>query len=161
MTGFTNIERIHIKNSLILDSFELLHSAGQRGYEAVALFAGFEAGKSFQVEKVIFPKQYGYNLDQGLMYSVNGEELHRINVWLYENKMSLIAQIHSHPREAYHSEMDDRFPIVDTYGGISIVVPNFASEIFSLKDCAIYRLSLNKTWDELKLTEIETLFRIE
>jgi len=161
MTGFTNIERIRIENSLILQAFELLRSAGERGYEAVALFAGFEAGKSFQVEKIIFPKQYGYNLDQGLMYSVDGEELHRINVWLYENKMSLIAQIHSHPGEAYHSEMDDRYPIVDTYGGISIVVPDFASGIISLKDCVIYRLSLNKTWDELKSTEIETLFQID
>lgn len=161
MTGFTDIERIHIENSLILDAFELLRSAGEKGYESVALFGGFEAGNSFYVKKVIFPKQYGYNLDQGLMYSVDGEELHRINVWLYENRMSLIAQIHSHPGEAYHSEMDDRFPIVDTYGGISIVVPNFAFGIISLKDCMIYRLSLNKTWNELKLTEIETLFQID
>ena len=94
------------------------------------------------------------------MYAVEGEELHRINVWLYENKMKLIAQIHSHPSEAYHSEADDRFPIVDTYGGVSIVVPDFATGIITLNDWAIYRLSLNKTWDKLTNRQVNSLFLI-
>lgn len=160
MIGFTNIENISISSSHLLKAFDFLRYAGEKGVEAVALFAGVEINKTFQIKEVILPKQLGYILEQGLMYAVEGEELHRINVWLYENNMKLIAQIHSHPTEAYHSEADDRFPIVDTYGGISIVAPNFASDNISLKDCAIYRLSLDKTWDKLTNSEIDSLFQI-
>ncbi|MCE5205127.1 MAG: Mov34/MPN/PAD-1 family protein [Porphyromonadaceae bacterium] len=160
MIGLTNIERITVSKTVLLKAFDFLRYAGNKGVEAVALFAGSENDKTFQIKEVIRPKQMGYILEQGLMYAVDGDELHRINVWLYENKMKLIAQIHSHPTEAYHSAADDRFPIVDTIGGISIVVPNFASGELLLKDCAIYRLSLNKTWDELSTSEIDSLFQI-
>lgn len=160
MIGFTNIENISISSSQLSEAIDFLQYAGGKGVEAVALFAGIEVDKIFQIKEVILPKQLGYILEEGLMYAVEGEELHRINVWLYENDMKLIAQIHSHPKEAYHSEADDRFPIVDTYGGVSIVVPNFASGKVLLKDCAIYRLSLNKTWDKLADPEIDSLFQI-
>lgn len=160
MIGFTNIKKILISNSQLSKAFNFLRYAGEKGVEGIALFAGIEIGETFQIKEVILPKQLGYILEQGLMYAVEGEELHRINVWLYENKMKLIAQIHSHPTVAYHSEADDRFPIVDTYGGVSIVVPNFASGEILLEDCAIYRLSLNKTWDKLANPEIDSLFQI-
>lgn len=159
MKGFLGIEKIVLNNSLLSEAFNFLRYAGSKGVEAIALFAGIEIGNTFHINKVIIPRQYSYILEGGLMYEVDGEELHRINVWLYENNMRLIAQIHSHPKEAYHSEADDRFPIVDTYGGISIVVPNFASGDILLKKCAIYRLSLDKTWDSLTSSEIDSLFQ--
>lgn len=161
MTGFTGIESISIWKSQLNDALNFLRYAGERGVEAVGLFAGIELEKTFLIKKVILPKQQGYILESGLMYAVEGDELHRINVWLYENKMKLIAQIHSHPTEAYHSEADDRFPIVDTIGGVSIVVPNFASGNVSLTDCAIYRLSCDKSWDELDMHGIKSLFTVK
>ena len=160
MIGFTNIDKIIVSKANLRKAFDFLNYAGGKRVEAVSLFAGYEEGNTFQVKEVIIPKQLSYILEQGLMYAVEGEELHRINVWLYENKMKLIAQIHSHPSEAYHSEADDRFPIVDTYGGVSIVVPDFATGIMTLNDWAIYRLSLNKTWDKLTNRQVNSLFLI-
>lgn len=154
------IDKITINNGILTKAFDFLNHVGEKNIEAVALFAGFEEGSTFHIKEVIIPEQSSYNLEQGLMYAVEGVELHRINVWLNENQMKLIAQIHSHPNEAYHSAVDDRFPIVDTYGGVSIVVPDFATGIISLNDWAIYRLSLNKTWDKLTNQEVDTLFKI-
>jgi hypothetical protein len=160
MIGFTHIEKITISELHISKAFNFLNYAGRKGVEAIALFAGYEADTTFHIKEVLIPKQLGYILEQGLMYAVEGEELHKINVWLYENNMKLIAQIHSHPSEAYHSATDDRFPIVDTYGGVSIVVPDFATGTMSLNDWAIYRLSLDKTWDELSNKQVNSLFKI-
>jgi len=160
MIGLTHIDKITISKRHISKAFDFLNYAGKKGVEAVSLFAGYEEGNTFHIKEVIIPEQLSYILEQGLMYAVEGEELHRINVWLYENNMKLIAQIHSHPSEAYHSAADDRFPIVDTYGGVSIVVPDFATGRISLNDWAIYRLSLNKTWDELTNKQVNLLFQI-
>lgn len=160
MKGFTNINTIVISKFHLKKAFDFLRSAGDKRVEGIALFAGFDEGSTFFIKEVVIPQQKSYILEQGLMYAVDGDELHKINVWLYENKMKLIAQIHSHPQEAYHSSADDRFPIVDTYGGISIVVPDFATGKVTLKETAIYRLSMSKTWDKLTLVEVDSLFKI-
>lgn len=160
MIGLTHIDKITISKQHISKAFDFLNYAGKKRVEAVSLFAGCEEGNTFHIKEVVIPRQLSYILEQGLMYAVEGDELHRINVWLYENKLKLIAQIHSHPREAYHSPADDRFPIVDTYGGISIVVPDFATGKMELNDWAIYRLSLNKTWEKLTSEVVKSLFQI-
>jgi proteasome lid subunit RPN8/RPN11 len=160
MKGLTGIERILILEKDLQQAFGFLRYAGTQRSEGVALFAGVAAGSVFHVKEVIIPKQTGYILESGLMYAVDGSELHKINVWLYSNDMELISQIHSHPSEAYHSEADDRFPIVDTYGGLSIVVPDFATGRMDLNDWAIYRLSSQKTWDRLRKRDVEKLIQI-
>ena len=160
MKGVLCINKITLNQKHLNEVFAFLRETGKNNVEGIALFAGIIHGNVFEEKAVIIPKQTGYILEEGLTYAVENEELHSINVWLYENKMQLIAQIHSHPSTAYHSSTDDRYPIVDTYGGISIVVPDFAINIFTLDKCAIYRLSLKKTWDKLTSTETKTLFQI-
>jgi hypothetical protein len=160
MNDLTKIEKIELSEEQLGIAIKFLKKAGQQQYEAVALFAGQKHNSIFKVEEVILPYQTSYKLEEGLMYAVDGEELHRINQYLFENNMELIAQIHSHPREAFHSSSDDRFPIVDTFGGISIVVPDFATGPINLKYWAIYRLSINGNWDSLGIADINDLFKL-
>lgn len=161
MKGYTHINSIMLSQENLEKAYKFLRYAGTKGVEGICLFAGHMKESSFIIKETIIPIQKGYIMEQGLMYAVESNELHNLNVWLYENKMQLIAQIHSHPREAYHSLADDRYPIVDSYGGISIVVPDFASGEVSLFDTAIYRLSLSKTWDKLTNQEVKSLFIIK
>ena len=81
------------------------------------------------------------------------------NLWLYENKLKLLAQIHSHPSEAYHSKTDDEFPIMTTLGGLSIVVPYFAKHRLNHLDWAYYRLFSETNWIELNQSEIKNLIK--
>ena len=84
------------------------------------------------------PRQTAYRLSEGLCVRVEGPELHRLNIWLYEHHELLAVQVHAHPTDAYHSETDDTYPIVTTRGGLSLVVqspqkytrsPRFAVDI--------------------------------
>jgi proteasome lid subunit RPN8/RPN11 len=160
MSGFQEIYRIIIPPKCIQKAYELLRYAGENRVEGVALFAGFEKNNEFYVSQTIIPKQTSYRLELGLLYAVDGDELHRINVWLYENNLSIIAQIHSHPNEAYHSETDDSYPIVATKGGISIVVPRFAIDPIDIKNWAVYRLSSENCWVELSYPETKKVIQI-
>jgi hypothetical protein len=56
--------------------------------------------------------------------------------------------------------MDNAFPIVATIGGLSIVVPDFASGTIALENWAVYRLSPGNEWIELDLQEKRALFKI-
>lgn len=160
MSMLSDIATIVFPQSCVNDVYEHLRECGQQGVEGVALFAGSISGSTFIVKAAIIPQQYTSRSEEGLMYMVKGEELHRINMWLYHNKMSLVAQIHSHPNEAYHSEADDAYPIITTVGGISIVVPNFGFGLICKDDWAVYRLSENGDWNQQSRNQVKTLIKI-
>ena len=151
--GYLHIEKIIFPYECLKIAYDHMRQAGEQRLEGVALFAGKEEGKVFKVESTIVPMQQAMSIEDGLLYAVDGDELYRINVWLYDNKMSLIAQIHSHPSRAYHSETDDAYPIIATVGGISIVVPDFATKGVDVAAWAVYRLIPQKGWTELSANE--------
>ncbi len=160
MTGLLNVERIIVPIKCIEDVYLHLRECGLKRLEGVALWAGIHMDTVFEIKATLIPKQISSRTEDGLLYSVDGEELHRINVWLYRNKMTLVSQIHSHPGEAYHSETDDKYPIISVIGGISIVIPDFAVKPFKLKDWAVYRLAGKEQWEELNFREVESLITI-
>lgn len=161
MTGYLNLRKFEFSSEIIIETYSFLRRAGVEGFEAVALFAGKIENQNAHITEVIFPEQKSYKLESGLMYAVDGEELHRINVWLYKKKLKLLGQIHSHPQDAYHSDADDAFPIMSTQGGLSIVVPDFAKHPLNPLEWAYYRLSKSGDWLELTESEIIDLIHIK
>lgn len=147
--GFSDITKLYLPKSCAVDAFDWMYNCGKRYVEGVALWAGVREGESFYIKKTIIPQQKAGNLEDGLIYFVDGEELHRISLELFDTGMQMIAQIHSHPNEAYHSETDDAYPIVTAIGGVSVVVPNFAKGGLNLYEWAVYRYFPESGWTEL------------
>jgi hypothetical protein len=117
-----------------------LRKAGGKGFEAFVFWSGMADGGVFEVLTAHVPEQTAYRTRNGLSVRVEGEALHRLNVWLYENGELLGAQVHAHPTDAYHSNTDDSFPIVTALGGLSLVVPDFCRRGL-LPGSAAYRLT--------------------
>lgn len=158
--GFLDIQRIKFPRKCAQTAIDALFTAGRRGVEGVALFAGTRDGDVFNITRTIIPEQSAGNVESGLLYVVQGNELHRIGLELFDAGLQLIAQIHSHPGAAYHSETDDAYPIVTVLGGISIVVPNFARGGVNLREWAVYQLSIDNTWVELSNEQKHNLIHI-
>ena len=78
---------------------------------------------------------------------------------LHRSGLLLLAQVHSHPGEAYHSEADDRYAIVTAEGGYSLVAPDFG-DAFAIPTCAVYRLDCGE-WLSLTDEEVRRLIRVE
>lgn len=60
----------------------------------------------------------------------------------------LLAQMHSHPGEAYHSPGDDERATSFHPGFISIVAPDFGMEVDSIEQCAIFEFD-GRTFGQL------------
>jgi hypothetical protein len=159
--GFLGVKTIIVPRAAVAEAHAHLERVGRAGFEGFALWAGVVEGRRFTVRRTIIPAQKGIKAEEGVCVRVESEELHRINVWLHEQGCALIAQIHSHPTDAYHSETDDAYPIVTTLGGISIVVPDFAQRSFMLEECAVYRLMPGEGWIDLSPVELKGLIRVE
>lgn len=159
MNDFEVITRVVFPDSLLLQAYQHFRVRGELGCEGVALWVGRAAGTVFHVSDIVIPAQSGINSDEGLAYVVETQALHRLNVWLHKEDLRMIAQIHSHPGEAYHSETDDLFPIVTTAGGFSLVVPYFGRGLPSLSQCAAYRLG-DEGWRKMSHAEVGETFQV-
>lgn len=161
MTGFENIRKIVVPAIATTETQRFLRAMGLRGSEGLVLWCGKSSGDRFEVTNILIPRQHAIRTPDGVCATVDGEELHRINMELYESGLRLIAQVHSHPSEAFHSDTDDEYSIVNTVGCVSLVVPDFAVRDFALGDCAIYRLAPSGEWKEISRREANALIEIQ
>lgn len=161
MSGFGDIEFVFVPRIVITETQGFLRSMGQRGYEGLVLWAGQSQGREFRVTNPLIPHQRASRTADGVFTSVDAEEMYRINLALFKSQLRLIAQVHSHPTEAYHSDTDDQHALVNTVGSLSLVVPDFAARSFNLDDTAVYRLDGSGIWQELGSRVVHSLIWIE
>ena len=142
------VRRFRIKANAIRATVKAIHSAGEDGYELFVIWSGTRDGDVFTVSNVHIPDQVSYKLDGGLCVRIDGCELHRLNVWLYETQQVVGVQVHSHPTDAYHSDTDNAYPVATLDGSLSIVLPYFGRDGWESSDIAAYRLEQDG-WNEL------------
>jgi hypothetical protein len=74
----------------------------------------------------------------------------------------LIAQVHSHPFEAFHSITDNRYPLIHRRGFYSLVIPYFGKWGFdNFNVFKIFEYLEDNNWIELLPTVIKKRFILE
>jgi hypothetical protein len=156
------IRRVIVPLTIIDETLRGMQEIGAHGCELLVLWLGeLDFGQGLASVRAVFvPKQKPIMGEDGVGYFVTGETLFHLNRGLAETGLRLIAQVHSHPTEAFHSPADDRYAIVTANGGLSLVVPNFGHAARDLASWAVYRLH-GQTWQELSVSEIHSLFRLQ
>jgi hypothetical protein len=149
MPGLGGVQRITVPEECARSTQAHLRAAGRGGNEGLVVWSGIQDGAAFFVRTVTVPAQRPIRSAAGVCVVLEGNALHELNVWLRRNGERLVAQVHSHPTNAYHSDMDDDFAIVTAVGSLSLVVPDFAVRSFSVADCAVYRLTRGGRWAEV------------
>jgi hypothetical protein len=155
-----SITQVVVPSDIARQTDVQLRAAGRKRVECFVLWSGVREQNRFQIRTAHVPRQTAYRLSEGLCVRVDGDELHRLNVWLFEHHEQLAVQVHSHPTDAYHSETDDTFPIVTVRGALSLVVPDFGLGGVRGDGVASYRLGASG-WDELPTKEAEELVHFE
>ena len=160
MNTFESIRHFVVPGDLASQTDEHLRAAGVAGVERFVLWTGVVTDDRLSIRTMHVPKQVASKTPQGLYVRVDGDELHRLNRWLFENGERLAIQVHSHPTDAYHSDLDDAMPIVTTRGGLSLVVPFFGKNGVRGPSTALYRLS-EIGWVEVGAADTHTLLQFE
>lgn len=137
-----------------------MRKVGRDGFEGLGLWAGRQSGDVFTVEEAVIPAQKHIRTEDGVCVITEAQELHRLNVWLYRKKLSLIAQIHSHPGRAYHSSTDDQYAVATTVGCFSLVMPDFATGPFAIDRLASYRLDASGAWRGISTSQAVRMITI-
>ena len=154
------ITRVIIDHEVIPATLEVLRAYGKFGCEGLVLWLGQVTPPEGRVSEIYVPKQSSITREDGVGYFVEADELFALNQGLSQTGLRLLAQVHSHPGRAYHSEADDRYAIVTAQGGFSLVVPNFGDTDDDLREWAVYRLA-GREWGELSEPEIARTFHLD
>jgi hypothetical protein len=127
---------------------EAMRSHGDEGAEIfLALSATVaEDGKTVVFRRVLVPEQTCYSGPEGLLVKIEGEAIFDLNRSCYERDEILAGQMHAHPNHAYHSPADDQLALIRLPGGLSIVVPHFASGPLRPRRWSVNQLGEDGVW---------------
>jgi hypothetical protein len=126
--GLLDASRFDVPSAVLDETVEALREAGRDGLEAMVTWAGRRQGDIVAVTRTIVPRQTSYRTADGLLVLVDGDALFALNRDLYSRGELLVAQVHSHGEDAYHSDTDDHLSLVTLLGALSVVVPTFAKD---------------------------------
>ena len=132
---------VTIDESLVQQTIFTLQDGGARSCETVVLWLG----TSSEITEVYKPEQ---NVDVDY-FRIPSESMRALMAHVRQSRKRVIAQVHSHPGEAFHSEADDHWAIVRHEGALSLVVPEFAvrtSVASFMDDVATYVLDADDHW---------------
>jgi hypothetical protein len=110
-------------------SFEDLRRCGAGERECVVLWTGPQDRAGF-VDGVVQPPHTA----SAAHYDIPAEWIGEFWGQLAAERRTVRAQVHTHPRDAYHSPRDDRLALVHIAGYCSLVIPRFAEGSVGLKD---------------------------
>jgi hypothetical protein len=115
---------IQIPMSIVNIALDDLEYWGQRGVESIALFLGRWGKTTAHATTVVLADEPGVTRAVGLL-RLSELWMLRLTQYCDEQNLSIVAQIHSHPHDAWHSFTDDHH-LVHGPDLLSLVVPNFA-----------------------------------
>lgn len=142
--GIRKMSSLLISDRLVAETIEILRHGGARNCETVVLWLGSSTG----VGEVYRPEQV-VDVD---FFRLPEQSVRALMRHLRATRQRVLAQVHSHPAEAFHSKADDDWAIVRHEGALSVVVPHFAAHTdyqTFLSDAAMYRLNFADKWERV------------
>jgi len=123
---FPRISRFVLSFPLLEATVKTLQTEGHFEVESILFWAGTVSGGIATVTDILVPKGPGV-FQHPLYIRVDDRIIAALCDVLDPPRLVLLAQVHTHLEEAFHSPTDDHFSL-GTPGLLSVVVPNAAQD---------------------------------
>jgi proteasome lid subunit RPN8/RPN11 len=128
---------------------QILAELAQRGegcHEAGVFLLGVERGGRREVQDVVFyddldPEAYATGV-----CVLHGDAFAKLWATCRKKKMTVVADAHTHPGEAFQSSSDKANPMVARPGHIAIIIPNYARQPIRPRQIRIYEYCGQHEW---------------
>jgi hypothetical protein len=151
--------QLKINHQVVKATLERLHRAGSLGHEGIVLWLG-ERNKQQSIVTHVYEPLHQADKD---FFHIPREGMKALMECLREHDVSVLAQVHTHPEEAFHSRADDKWAIVRHVGALSLVLPYFARGVTPLNfmaSTATFCLSQSNHWVEVAQQAVPTLIEV-
>jgi hypothetical protein len=150
--GVPKMNGLLISPAHIEQTIAALHEGGKKRCETVV----FWLGKGDTVDEVYRPEQ-SVSIDY---FHLPSESIRTLMSYLKHDRRRILAQVHSHPGEAFHSKADDDWAVIRHEGALSLVLPRFASSTMLnnfLDETATFSLSHDDKWLEVSTGDVVSI----
>lgn len=155
------IQSLEIPKSVFSSTITKLQQIGLENKEGIAYWTGVLSDNGAEIRNVIFADSFVEFENEELFAQVPLITSFKIGELVHQRKEFLFVQIHSHPFEAFHSFVDNEYPISHRIGFLSIVVPYYGNNVHSLSSCKVYEYLGTGKWKELPQKEVQRRFTIK
>lgn len=144
-----NPYQLVVTTPIVEETLRAFRKAGDADSECIVLWLGrWSENGNLRVVEAWVPEQEA-DFDY---FHIPPHAMAALLSHLGDTRTLIAAQVHTHPREAFHSYADDTRAIVRHRDALSLVIPYFAQEtdVGNFKQTmAAFRLSANNAWLEL------------
>jgi hypothetical protein len=125
-----------------------LQARGHGYHESGAFLLGTVAsdGRRRIQDYLLYDDLDPHALDTGIV-RLDGRYFGRLWDICKAKKMTVVADVHTHPAGSGQSPSDQAHPIISRAGHVAFIVPNFASAPVRLEEVGMYRYLGGHRWD--------------
>jgi len=135
-----------LTQGMLEETFEHFRRCGRGREECQALWVG-SWDTPDTISRVVHPK----HVAQHGGFVLDDEWLNTFWIELGNTNSGIRVQVHTHPHEAFHSAVDDEFPIIHKAGFLSLVIPNFATGPVGFKDAYLTEIQQDGRWRQVEI----------
>ena len=148
-------QRLFLPVQVIEKTLRAMQKYGRQGHECIAYWLGDCLNEDLVVNEVCIPKQYA----TATFSKVQESEVARLFSILEVDEKVLVAQLHTHPNLAFHSSLDEEYPVAFVKGLLSLVVPYYGFiDVNSFpKLTKVYVYNNEGSWNEVPFEKTFTV----
>jgi hypothetical protein len=136
--------RYQVSAALLSETFYRFRRCGRARRECQLLWTSEWAHPSV-ISGVVHPQ----HLAHGGGFELDSAWINDFWLELGRTGRGIRVQVHTHPSEAFHSTIDDDYPIIHSEGFLSLVIPDFAMGPVGFDRAYLAEITSNGTWREL------------
>jgi len=134
--------KLHVPATILADSLAILKASPDA--ERVILWLGHQTA-AFEVREIFMPLQ----ITRRRQFTVTPDGMRELYEKIKASRLQVVAQLHTHPQQAFHSQADDDWAIVRHLNAYSIVLPDFCQDIdigSFHQNAATFVLTIENEW---------------
>jgi hypothetical protein len=135
-----------IARSLLDETFGHFRACGRGARECQTLWISDWVAPT-RITSVVHP----HHLAHGGGFELDTDWLHKFFLELAATNHGIRVQIHTHPRQAFHSSVDDRYPIIHSAGFLSLVIPDFGLGPIGFEQAYLAEITPSGGWREVPI----------
>jgi len=135
--------RYRIPAALFEKTFEHFRQCGGGRRECQVLWvSSWDAPET--ITDVVHPRHLAHSGG----FQLSSDWINQFWLDLARTNRGIRVQIHTHPFEAFHSHIDDAYPIIHTTGFLSLVIPDFGLGAIGLDRAYLTEIDESGKWQE-------------
>lgn len=138
--------RYQVPAAMLQETFAILRKCGRGRSECQALWLS-EWAHLERISAVVHPRHSSH----GGGFQVVSSWINDLWLDLSRTGRGIRVQIHTHPGEAFHSAIDDAYPIIHEIGFLSLVIPDFGLGPVGFRHAYLAEIASDGTWKQMPI----------